>query len=116
LIIFVHAGGEMGFVPNALLIFKSGCKSKSSDYHDDMNAENYETWLKEKLIPNLPQNSVVVTDNASYHNVQLNRAPTSASRKSEMKEWLMQKNIYPLKKIVIRFNYMILSRDTKSGI
>jgi hypothetical protein len=81
-----------------------------------MNAENYETWLKEKLIPNLPQNSVVVTDNASYHNVQLNRAPTSASRKSEMKEWLMQKNIYPLKKIVIRFNYMILSRDTKSGI
>jgi hypothetical protein len=58
-----------------------------------MNAENYERWLKEKLIPNLPQNSVVVTDNASYHNVKLNRAPTSASRKSEMKEWLMQKNI-----------------------
>jgi hypothetical protein len=92
-LIIVHAGGEMGFVPNALLIFKSGCKSKSSDYHDDMNAENYERWLKEKLIPNLPQNSVVVTDNASYHNVQLNRAPTSVSRKLEMKEWLMQKNI-----------------------
>jgi hypothetical protein len=47
----------MGFVPNALLIFKSGCKSKSTDYHDDMNAENEE---KEKLIPNLFQNSVVV--------------------------------------------------------
>jgi hypothetical protein len=70
--------------------FLSGCKSKSTDYHDDMNAENEE---KEKLIPNLFQNSVVVTENASYHNVQLNRAPTSASRKSEMKEWLMQKNI-----------------------
>jgi hypothetical protein len=80
----------MGFVPNALLIFKSGCKSKSTDYHDDMNAENEE---KEKLISNLFQNSVVVTENASYHNVQLNRAPMSASRKSEMKEWLMHKNI-----------------------
>jgi hypothetical protein len=68
-LITVHAGGEMGFVPNAMLIFKSGCKSKNSDYHDDMNAENNERWLKENLIPNLPQNSVVVTDNASYHNV-----------------------------------------------
>jgi hypothetical protein len=31
-LIIVHADGEMGFVPNALLIFKSG--SKSSDYND----------------------------------------------------------------------------------
>jgi hypothetical protein len=46
-------------------------------------------------ISNVPQHSLIVTDNASYRNVQLNRAPRSASRKSEMK------------KTVIRFNYMI---------
>lgn len=90
-LIMVHAGGEMGFIPNALLIFKSG--SKSGDYHDDMNSENYEKWLKEKLIPNLPPNSIVVTDNAPYHNKQIDKAPTSSSRKCEMVAWLECKKI-----------------------
>lgn len=35
----VHAGLEAGFVPNVLAKFKSD--SKSGDYHDDMNFENY---------------------------------------------------------------------------
>lgn len=38
--IIVHAGPEHGFVPNALLTFKSG--TKSGDYHDEMNYMNYE--------------------------------------------------------------------------
>ncbi|KAJ4445926.1 hypothetical protein ANN_12612, partial [Periplaneta americana] len=38
-LIIVHAGGENGFVPNALLIFKSGLKT--GDYHQDMNSENF---------------------------------------------------------------------------
>jgi hypothetical protein len=37
--IIVHAGGELGFVPNALLIFQSG--KKTGDYHDDMNSANF---------------------------------------------------------------------------
>ena len=36
---------------------------------------------------------MVVVDNASYHNVQLNRAPTSGSTSAEMKRWLAEKNI-----------------------
>lgn len=87
----VHAGYEKGFINNALLIFKSG--KKTGDYHDDMNYENYERWVKEKLIPNLPSNSVVVIDNASYHNVQLNRIPNSNSRKADMTDWLTKNNI-----------------------
>ncbi|GBP09584.1 hypothetical protein EVAR_68069_1 [Eumeta japonica] len=50
-LVIVHAGGEAGFVPNALLTFKAG--TKSDDYHDNMNSENYERWLRTKLIPNL---------------------------------------------------------------
>ena len=55
------------FISNALLIFRSG--SKSGDYHDDINHANYMKWLQEKLIPNLESKSVIVVDNASYHNV-----------------------------------------------
>jgi hypothetical protein len=52
-------------------MFKSG--TKSGDYHHEMNFDNYERWLKTKLIPNLPPNSVLLVDNAAYHNVQLIR-------------------------------------------
>jgi len=45
-------------------------------------------WMWEKLIPNLESKSVIVVDNASYHNVQLNRHPTSNARKGEMLFWL----------------------------
>lgn len=89
--IIIHAGGDMGFIPNALLMFKSG--TKSGDYHDEMNSKNYEKWLTEMLIPNLPQESVVVIDNAPYHSVQLNPAPNSNTKKATMIDWLRKKNI-----------------------
>ena len=78
----LFSGGQHGFIPNALLIFRSG--SKSGDYHDDMYHENYMKWLQDWLIPNLESKSVIVVDNTSYHNVQLNRHPTSNARKGEM--------------------------------
>ncbi|KAJ4447026.1 hypothetical protein ANN_09014 [Periplaneta americana] len=39
-------------------------KSYSADYHDEMNSENYNKWLKERLLPNLPSECIVVLDNA----------------------------------------------------
>jgi hypothetical protein len=44
--IIVHAGGEHGFVANALLMFKLIKKTK--DYHQVINYSNYEKWPKEK--------------------------------------------------------------------
>lgn len=90
-LIIVHAGGENGFVNDGLLIFKS--KQKTGDYHDDMNYENFYTWVTRKLLPNLPPNSVIVLDNASYHNVQFNKKPTMASLKQECRDWLTRNNI-----------------------
>lgn len=90
-LIVVHAGSNQGFIPNALLVFKSN--QTTGDYHHDMNNMNFEKWLVDKLIPNLPPNSVLVMDNAPYHNVQLDRAPTSASRKKDMLDWLTEKGI-----------------------
>lgn len=90
-LIIVHAGGQHGFVNGARLIFRS--KTKSGDYHDEMNFNNFKRWLEEKLIPNLSANSVVVLDNAPYHNKQEERCPTQATRKDDMKEWLRRQGI-----------------------
>ncbi|GBP16670.1 Ral GTPase-activating protein subunit alpha-2 [Eumeta japonica] len=54
---------ENGFVPNALLLFKAGMKS--GDYHNNMN---YEKWLRSRLMPNLPLNSVVMDNILAENN------------------------------------------------
>lgn len=89
--IIAHAGGKTGFINNALLLFKS--KTKSSDYHDDMNATNFMRWIKEKVIPNLPSSSLVVMDNAPYHCKQINKAPNLGNKKAEIQDWLTRNNI-----------------------
>lgn len=90
-LIIVHAGSEAGFVKGAQLVFTS--KSKSGDYHDDMNFDNFQRWLNTQLIPNLPANSVVVIDNAPYHSVQLDRSPTQNTTKPVLQKWLRDHNI-----------------------
>ncbi|XP_047035473.1 uncharacterized protein LOC124641450 [Helicoverpa zea] len=65
----------------------------TSDYHGQMNSVNFEKWATGMLIPNLPQNSVVVMDNAPYHSVQENKVPTKSSTKPIMLEWLTKNNV-----------------------
>ncbi|GBP36407.1 hypothetical protein EVAR_87986_1 [Eumeta japonica] len=89
--IIVHAGSDKGFVPNAQLIFKS--QSKSGDYHDDMNRDNFMKWLQQKLTPNLPPQSIVVMDNAPYHSVVVNKTPTMSTTKAEMQNWIVSKGL-----------------------
>ena len=71
--------------------FKSGLKK--GDYHRDMNYDNYKKWIKEQLIPNLNPNSVLVIDNAPYHNKQVNPVPTSSWKKQDMQKWLTDNGI-----------------------
>lgn len=65
--------------------------STVGDDHSNMSFENYVKWLNEKLLPN---RSVIVLDNASYHNAREENLPTIASKKSEMEEWLTSKGIH----------------------
>lgn len=58
-----------------------------------MNSENFMKWVRTQLIPNLPPQSILIIDNASYHNVVINREPTSSTKKSEMIQWLIERNI-----------------------
>ena len=89
--IIVHARRTNGLIPGAKLAFKAG--SNTGDCHHEMNFGNFTKWLNEKLIPNLNPNSVLVLDNVSYHSVQQDKCPTTASRKAVIQEWLQSKNI-----------------------
>ncbi|XP_035219486.1 uncharacterized protein LOC118192598 [Stegodyphus dumicola] len=81
----------MGFIPNTNLIYKANCST--GDYHGQMNLNIFEKWATEKLIPNLPKDSIVVIDNAPYHSVQLNKPPNSSHNKQSIMDWLTSNNI-----------------------
>lgn len=102
MLVIVHACSEQGFVPEALLIYPA--KKQTGDYHSNMNAGNYQKWITEKLLPNLPPQSVLV-DNASYHNVASDPAPTSNSRKGDKLAWT--NIIYHIQKKTQNLYYMI---------
>ena len=58
------------------------------DYHESMNAENYEKYF-EKVCSLLKPNSLIVIDNASYHSRNSEDYPISRAKGaiSEMAEW-----------------------------
>jgi hypothetical protein len=45
-------------------------KSKDGDYHQEMNSVVFLQWFENQLMPALKNPSLVVLDNASYHNVK----------------------------------------------
>ena len=89
-LIIAHAGSCEGFVPEAKLNFVS---KKTSDYHDEMNGKHFEEWLETKVFPNIPEESVIVMDNASYHSVKEEKVPTKSNNKTELEAWLTKHNV-----------------------
>ena len=81
-LIVVHAGCRDGFIPGAQLIYKAS--SSSGDYHSQMDGGNFTRWIQQ-MLPNLDCPCAIVMDNASYHSIQTDRAPTSSSRKADIK-------------------------------
>ncbi|XP_028041259.1 uncharacterized protein LOC114251247 [Bombyx mandarina] len=112
--IIVNAGGEMGFISNAQLIFQS--QSKSGDYHDDMNRTNFMKWLSKKLICNLLPNSLVVMDNAPYHTVQVNKTPSMSSSKLQMQKWITNKELFYLPTMLKAELYQIIKEHKEAPI
>ena len=58
-----------------------------------MNSEHFFEWMTEKLLPTLDEPSVIILDNASYHNKQQDKPPTTQNKKSDIQEWLDEHNI-----------------------
>lgn len=87
--------------------------SKSGDYHQDMNHENFMRWVRTQLLPNLPPSSVLVVDNASYHNVKIEKTITSASLKNDMISWLNSRKISFEEKITKPELYELIKQNQK---
>ena len=55
-----------------------------------MTADVFEEYFQQ-MIEYIPQNSVIVMDNASYHSRLVEKLPTSSWKKSAIIEWLQCK-------------------------
>lgn len=86
-LIIVHGITKDGWVNGAQLIFDA--KKRTGDYHGQMNWENFSKWFEIQLLPNIPENSLIIMDNAGYHNVLADDSfPTPKTRKEELLAWL----------------------------
>lgn len=91
-LIIINAITKEGWFPGAKLVFKS--TRKTGDYHGQMNHGLFTKWFTEKLLPNLPQNALIVMDNAPYHNTLSPRsAPIPTCNKDRISLWLRKNGV-----------------------
>jgi hypothetical protein len=80
------------WVPKAHLHFKAN--RRTGDYHGSMNAENFSTWMREQLLPPIPSRSLIIFDNAPYHNLLTEDPfPQPHHKKAALQRWLMAHDI-----------------------
>lgn len=92
-LILVHAITKDGWIDRAQLVFDA--KRRTGDYHGQMNWGNFSKWFEGQLLPNIPSKSIVILDNARYHNVFADDAfPGKGAAKEKLRAWL-SKNGYP---------------------
>ena len=86
-LIIMNAITKDGWVPEAKVVFKS--TRKTGDYHGQMNGDLFQKWFREKLLPNIPNASLIIMDNASYHNILADHSvPTPTCSKEKIRTWL----------------------------
>ena len=114
-LILVHAVTTDGWVEGAQLVFQA--KQRTGDYHGQMNFANFRKWFPESLLPHIPVASLIMMDNAPYHNVYVDGAfyPTSSTPKSALQQWLQQHHPAAYQPTMIRGCLSILTlRETVS--
>jgi hypothetical protein len=91
-LIILNAVTNKGWVDGAQLVFKA--KSNSGDYHGSMDEHNFTKWFTGQLLPNIPDNAVIIMDNASYHNTyKEDGVPPLTSKKIVLQKWLSENNV-----------------------
>lgn len=83
-----------------LIAFKS---TKTTEYHEEMNFEKFNEWFL-KLLDNLKETRCIILDNAPYHSVQKQKAPTSGNTKLEIIAWLQENGIEANETIKLEMN------------
>ena len=90
----MHAGNrEEGLIDRCDLVFLA--KAKDGDYHQEMNGPIFLNWFENQLMPALKSPSVIVLDNASYHNIKTEETvvPNFNQRKAVLQDYLSKHNI-----------------------
>jgi transposase len=91
-LVIVNAITKDGWVPSAKLVFKAS--KKTGDYHANMNWKRFSEWFQEQLLKNIPDNSLIIMDNAAYHNVLAEEAfPKRGHSVKRLCEWLSDNKI-----------------------
>ncbi len=114
-LIIINAISSNGWVKNAKLVFQS--TRKTGDYHGQMNAPLFQKWFSEKLMPNIPSNSLIIMDNAPYHKTLSSLSPPTAScTKERIFTWLIANQI-PCEKNCLKAELIVvLQKVTPSPI
>ena len=95
-LIILHTMSEDGWVEGGL--WTNATKGQLADYHQDMNANAFEDYLRE-LCPKLGRGAVLIMDNAPYHTRNLFPMPTQSSRYDEMTVFCDENGIeYPVER------------------
>lgn len=68
-------------------------KFNTSSSHDEMNCDNFNKWVKNKLISGLPVESIVLLHYTTHQNKQENKAPPSNSMKYDIQSSIRNINI-----------------------
>ena len=90
-LIFVRVGSEDAFVAGPQLTYGAG--SVNGDFDSRTNRPNFENWAKETLIPNKPEEPVVVFDSAPFYYVQADKLQSEYTVKAEMISRLRRQKI-----------------------
>jgi transposase len=99
-LILVHAITKDGWIDGARLVFEA--KKRTGDYHGQMNWGNFSKWFSTRLLPNIPPKSLIILDNARYHNVYADDIfPNKSSTKEQLRLWLTR-NGYPWREDMLK--------------
>lgn len=74
---------------DALLAFES---KSTIDYREEMDANKFTEWFT-NLLTNLPEQCIIIMDNASYHSVQIDKASTQTNKKADFVLWLQRQGV-----------------------
>ncbi|XP_077491754.1 uncharacterized protein LOC144102333 [Amblyomma americanum] len=112
-LILVHAGSSAtGFVQDPADFYRAK-EGNHAEYHSEMDGNYFEKWFTDKLLPNIPANSIVVIDSAPYHSVAPEKAPTKSMRKVDNQLWLIKKGV-PWSQDMVRAELRELSQKANT--
>lgn len=110
-LIIVHAMTTAGWVQGAQLVFQA--KRRTGDYHGQMDFANFRRWFCRSFLPHIPAASLIVMDNAPYHNVYVDGVfyPTTATKKGELQNWLQHHHPTMYQEAMIKAELLAVCRQ-----